>query len=176
MALREEKMDRYQPIIDELEKLRGEFQKVLDVGCGKGELLLEIAERFGVNCTGVDKKSSKISSARSAAIRKGLGSRLSFQAQKAEEIDLEDESFDVVVSAFTVHELDDQLRGIKEIYRVLKKGGTFICLDWGKGARVVPWQHPLSLEEMKELCEKANFKEVSVRPLDGKRLLCVARR
>jgi len=164
------------PVIKELEKLEGEFQTVIDIGCSDGNLLLQTVEKFSVNGVGVDKNSSRISSAQSKTAEAGLADTLSFFTQKAEKLDFAGESFDVTISCFCVHELDDQVCGLREICRVLKKGGSFICLDWTKGANVSPGQHTLSPEEMEELCKEASFREVSVEYLDERRILCVARR
>ncbi len=164
------------PVIKELEKLEGEFQTVIDIGCNDGELLIQTVKKFNVDGVGVDKNSSRISSARSKAATAGLTDTLSFFVQKAENLDFADGTFDVVISSFCVHEFDDQICGLRKICRVLKKSGTFICLDWTKGANVSPGQHTLSSEEMEELCKEAGFKEVAVEYLDERRILCVARR
>jgi ubiquinone/menaquinone biosynthesis C-methylase UbiE len=163
------------PVISELEKLKNGFNDVIDIGCGNGKMLLQIAEKFDVNGIGIDKSSSRISSARSEAIKNGLADNIRFSVQSAEELDFENESFDVAVSSFCIHELDDQVCGLREICRVLKKEGIFICLDWTKEANVSQGQRPLSVEEMEDFCSEAGFKEVHAEYLESKRIFCIAK-
>lgn len=163
------------PVISELENLKSGFREVIDIGCGNGKMLFQIAEKFPANGVGIDKNSSRISSARSEAIKKGLADNIKFSIQNAEKLDFGNESFDVAVSFFCIHELDDQVRGLSEICRVLKKGGNFICLDWTKGANVSPGQRPLSIEEMENFCKEAGFREVFAEYLENKRIFCIAK-
>lgn len=44
----------------------------------------------------------------------------------------EDESFDLCTISFGLRNIEDMETAIKEIYRVLKKGGVFVNLDLGK--------------------------------------------
>ena len=81
------------PVIKELEKLEGEFQTVIDIGCNDGELLIQTVKKFNVDGVGVDKNSSRISSARSKAATAGLTDTLSFFVQKAENLDFADGTF-----------------------------------------------------------------------------------
>ena len=163
------------PVIRELEKLKDSFRDVIDIGCGDGKRLLQIAEEFNINGVGIDKSSSRISSAKSEAIKRELTDKIGFYVQSAEKLDFEDESFDVAVSFFCIHELDDQVCGLKEICRILRKTGIFICLDWTKGANISPGQRPLSVEEMESFYKEAGFGEVYVKYLENKRIFCTAR-
>jgi ubiquinone/menaquinone biosynthesis C-methylase UbiE len=163
------------PVIQELEKLKDGFRDVIDIGCGNGKRLLQIVEEFNINGVGIDKSSSRISSAKSEAIKRGVADNIRFYAQIAEKLDFEDNSFDVAVSFFCIHELDDQVCGLKEICRILRKTGHFICLDWTKGANISPGQRPLSVEEMEDFCREAGFDEVYIKYLENKRIFCTAR-
>ena len=163
-------------ILSELERLRGEFQKVIDIGCGGGTLIRTIVQEFGVIGVGIDKKSSKVSSAESEAIANNLADKISFSEQRAEELSFGDESFDVAVSSLCIHELDDQVGGLREICRVLKPDGVFVCVDWTKAASVSHGQRPLAPQQMQEYCKEAGFREVSAEYLDEKRIFCLAKR
>jgi len=163
------------PVIQELEKLKDSFRRIIDIGCGNGKRLIHIAEEFNINGVGIDKSSSRISSAKSEAIKRELADNISFYVQSAEKLDFKNESFDVAVSFFCIHELDDQVCGLKEICRILRKAGIFICLDWTKGANVSSGQRPLSVEEMESFCIEAGFSEVCAKYLENKRIFCTAR-
>ena len=72
--------------------------QVIDVGCGKAELLIRLVERYGVRATGVDISPYFIDEAqRRAAARIPAGS-LELQRADAASHPVEPESFDMAVS------------------------------------------------------------------------------
>jgi ubiquinone/menaquinone biosynthesis C-methylase UbiE len=50
----------------------------------------------------------------------------------AEDIPLEDNSFDMVFCLFSFRDFQDKKKGLEEIYRVLKPGGQLVMCDAGK--------------------------------------------
>ena len=97
-----------------------EKQRVLDVGTGIGFLALPLAER-GHDVVGIDLSDEMILMARERAKKRGLD--LDLRIGDAESLDLEDESFDVVVSRWVLWTLPDPEKAISEWMRVLKPGG-----------------------------------------------------
>ncbi len=99
-------------IADELRMTYDEL-RILDVGCGTGANL-EMLKNFGES-EGVDVSDEALEFCRGKGLKvhKGL----------AEELPFEDESFEVVTALDVVEHLDDDVAGLKEMYRVLKKGG-----------------------------------------------------
>ena len=87
--------------------------KILDVGCGTGANL-EMLSQFG-EAEGVDVSDDALEFCR----RKGL------RAQKglAETLPFADEKFDITTALDVVEHLDDDIAGLKEMYRVTKRGG-----------------------------------------------------
>ena len=87
--------------------------KILDVGCGTGGNL-EMLEKFGT-AEGVDVSDDALEFCQSKGltVHKGLAEALPFA----------DESFDVVTALDVVEHLDDDISGLKEMFRVTKKGG-----------------------------------------------------
>jgi SAM-dependent methyltransferase len=61
----------------------GEGDRVLDVGCGRGELLIRIAERTGAGGLGVDASEEQIEVARAQAAARAPGEHLAFEARDA---------------------------------------------------------------------------------------------
>ena len=86
---------------------------ILDVGCGTGANL-EMLSQFG-KAEGVDVSDDALEFCK----RKGL------TAQKglAEKLPFGDESFDITTALDVVEHLDDDVAGLKEMFRVTKKGG-----------------------------------------------------
>jgi len=105
---------------------------VLDVGCGTGEIAIPAKIRAGKDghVHGIDPAPEMIAVARSKAARKGL--EIDFRVGVIESLPFADSSMDVVTSSLMMHHLPDDLkvRGLAEIYRVLKPGGRLLVFDF----------------------------------------------
>ena len=114
------------------EYVRGRDQRgitVLDVACGTGRLLGQLAQAFpGIAATGVDLSLPSLEEA-----RHHLRERRSVRLVQAngEALPFADATQDVVTSIFLYHELPAPVRRrvTAEIARVLKPGGLFIFID-----------------------------------------------
>jgi len=104
-------------------------KKLLEVGVGAGTDHLQWA-RAGLDCHGVDLTDEAIETTRRRLELYGLSSHL--QRIDAETLPFEDNSFDVVYSWGVIHHSDQPEKIIVEIHRVLKTGGTFIGMMYGK--------------------------------------------
>jgi len=65
---------------------------------------------------------------------------------RGESLPFADNTFDCVVSTFTLCSIEDVNRAIGEVYRVLKPGGRFLCLEHGLSPepQVQKWQRRLN--------------------------------
>ena len=107
-------------------------ERVLDVGCGTGALVLLVArEEPGAELTGIDPDPRALDLARRKAARAGIRAR--FDRGYCQELPYEAESFDVVLSSMMIHHLPTEAkRGLfREVARVLAPGGRFHALDFG---------------------------------------------
>lgn len=106
--------------------------KVLDVGCGTGNLTLTAMKYAGPSGStyGIDASPEMIEVAREKAKRSSPGTV--FDVGLIEKLPYPDASFDVVISRLVIHHLPDDLKrqGFKEIHRVLKPGGLFFLADF----------------------------------------------
>jgi ubiquinone/menaquinone biosynthesis C-methylase UbiE len=113
--------------IVELANLKGE-EIVLDLGCGTGNLTLEIAKKVK-RVIAVDFSEKMIAVARHKAKSLGL-ENIEFKAKDIRDIDLEN-FVDLAVSNFVIHHLiyEDKIEVLFTIYRALKKNGRVIIGD-----------------------------------------------
>ena len=96
--------------------------RVLDVGCGTGDLSIA-ARDAGGDVTGIDFAPVMLVRAR----RKAPG--IEWVEGDALALPFEAASFDVVVTGFTVRNLESAPRGLAEMRRVLRTGGRLAVLD-----------------------------------------------
>ncbi len=99
-------------------------ERVLDLGCGDGQLTRRIAAT-GASVTGVDSSPSMVEAARARGVAAEVG--------HAETLPFADRSFDAVFSNAALHWVHDQDAMMEQVYRVLKPGGRFVAEMGGHG-------------------------------------------
>ena len=158
--------------------------KVLDVASGTGEPALTLARRERtIEIVGVDAAEGMVNVAQDKVKKESL-KNISFSTMPAEKLSYADSSFDHVICRFGVMLFADPLAGLKEMYRVLKPGGTFVIVVWGDKEKMptMTWSYevfkdkvhaddmpPLSIVTslgapgvVDELLNKAGFSEFQV--------------
>ena len=106
--------------------------RVLDVGCGTGNLTLLIEERHpDADITGLDPDPKALARARRKAER--VAASICFDTGFGGELPYPDASFDRVFSSFMLHHLepDEKQRMLAEALRVLRPGGSLHVIDFG---------------------------------------------
>jgi SAM-dependent methyltransferase len=107
----------------------GRGLKVLDLGCGDGTTALPEARR-GAEVLGVDIASNLVSAGNRRAKDEGLAN-VRFQEGDATDLrDLDDESFDLVVSVFGAMFAPRPFEVAKEMVRVTRRGGRIVMGNW----------------------------------------------
>ena len=106
-------------------------ESVLDIGCGAGMDLLLAARRTGSagRAIGVDMTPAMIERAKRAAIKAAVWETVEIRRGMAEELPVDNESVDVVISNGVLNLSSDKLSAFGEIYRVLKPGGRLYLAD-----------------------------------------------
>jgi len=100
----------------------GRFRNALDVGCGEGRFC-RMLKAAGVAATGIDPTPALLDIARQ---RDPSGD---YQLGRAEWLEFEAASFDLVVSYVTLVDIPDFKAAIREMVRVLKPGGSLLIAN-----------------------------------------------
>ncbi|WP_379002120.1 class I SAM-dependent methyltransferase [Methylobacterium iners] len=119
---------------------RGDEQ-VLDIGTGRGLLLIGAAKRLGRRgqATGIDVwRSEDLSDNSLDRLAENVGlegveDNVALLTQDARQLSFPDASFDVVLSLFCIHNIEskaEQRQACREIARVLKPGGRVLVGEW----------------------------------------------
>ena len=132
----EEYRYRTEPFIHSVAQFtRYRGKKILEIGVGAGTDHLQWA-RAGAQCFGVDLTDAAIEITREHLRLHGLESRL--QRVNAEQgLPFDEGSFDVVYSWGVIHHAEHPKNIVEEIRRVLKPGGLFIGMMYGRRSPVV---------------------------------------
>jgi SAM-dependent methyltransferase len=127
----------WERLLDEL-ALSGDEQ-VLDLGCGRGAVLLAAARRLprgtaeGVDLwRSVDQSGNGELITRRNAEAEGVGERIDLHTADMRNLPLPDGGFDVVLSSLAIHNLPadaDRTKVLDEVVRVLRPGGRLVLAD-----------------------------------------------
>jgi ubiquinone/menaquinone biosynthesis C-methylase UbiE len=116
--------------------------RVLDLGCGIGNILIALAERtaFERPAIGVDVSPTLIELGQREVHKAGLDSRITLQVAPATKLPFGDDRFDVVLTSHVIKHLDDEAlaRALVEVARVLRPGGRFLIWEFKKSLLSAP--------------------------------------
>jgi ubiquinone/menaquinone biosynthesis C-methylase UbiE len=123
--------------------------RVLDVGCGPGQLANRLAREHGLEVTGLDLDPAMIERARANAERAVTAERRpTFVVGGVAALPFSDGSFDLVVSTLSMHHWADAAAGQAEIGRVLRPGGRALIWDIRPGVVPLHRQQPDPLDKV----------------------------
>ena len=114
-------------------------EKVLDVGCGRGLMMIGAAQRLTTGkATGIDlwrledQAENTPDAALENARREGVSDRITVETGDACALPFQDAAFDVVVSHWVIHNISasaDRARALDEMMRVLRPNGVLVLAD-----------------------------------------------
>jgi ubiquinone/menaquinone biosynthesis C-methylase UbiE len=150
-------------------------ERVLEVGCGTGEIAMRAKARTGPtgSVAGIDPSAEMIAVARQKAAQANLD--IDYRVASVEALPFADATFDVVLSSLMMHHLPEDLkpRALAEIRRVLKPSGRLLVVDFteptSRLGRLQPvWlvhrRLPSDVRDLPELLEAAGFAAVEAGP------------
>lgn len=107
-------------------------QKLLDVAGGTGDIarrFLDAAPRSSATICDISGEMLEVGRAK---LTPRYGERIAFVQGNAEELPFPDRSFDFFTIAFGIRNVTHIDRALAEAFRVLKRGGRFICLEFSE--------------------------------------------
>lgn len=105
---------------------------ILDIATGTGDLAIALSKIPNTQITGLDLSAGMLKVGEEKIAKKGLTTQISLQQGDSENLPFEDNSFDAITVAFGVRNFENLEKGLSEIYRVVKPGGTVAVLEFSQ--------------------------------------------
>ncbi len=133
------------PKNEHLKQLLEQGIRFLDIGCGNGNLIIQLAQSFG-NSTfvGVGPDVHGIKAAKSSIAHVGLKDKVSVEHMGGEDLPYNEE-FDMVSMVVTLHEIlpEVRTRAVQKAHRALKNGGYLLILDFPYPDKLEDFRNPM---------------------------------
>ena len=111
--------------------------KILDLGCGTGELLKILEDRFPLSeLTGIDLTEEML-----AVAKQKLSDNVELLLGSATSLPFDSKSFDWVIMSNVIGHLSDKKTALKEAHRVLKNPGKIVITDWTRDFQTMNLVH-----------------------------------
>ena len=107
-----------------------EPQTILDIATGTGDLAIMMGKNTNAKITGLDLSAGMLDVGRKKVKEAGLENRITMVQGDSENLPFEDNTFDCATVSFGVRNFENLEKGLAEINRVLKPGGTFVILEF----------------------------------------------
>lgn len=105
---------------------------ILDIATGTADLAIEAMSLKPESIIGIDLSEGMLQKGRIKIAEKKLESFISLRKGDSENLPFNDQYFDAITVAFGVRNFENLEKGLKEMYRVLKPGGSLVVLEFSK--------------------------------------------
>lgn len=107
-------------------------KKILDIATGTGDFALETLSLKPEKVIGVDISVGMLEVGKKKIKEKGVEDIIELQLGDSEDLQFEDNSFDAVIAAFGVRNFENLEKGLSEMFRVLRPGGSLVIIEISK--------------------------------------------
>jgi ubiquinone/menaquinone biosynthesis C-methylase UbiE len=108
--------------------------KLIDIGCGSGNIIIQIAEKLPhLELIGIDISAEILKRAAMRANEKNI--EIEFKEGSVEKLPFSDEFADFIISTFSLHHWSNPQNAFQEIHRVLKQDGVALIFDFRRDSR-----------------------------------------
>jgi demethylmenaquinone methyltransferase / 2-methoxy-6-polyprenyl-1,4-benzoquinol methylase len=105
---------------------------ILDIATGTGDFAIEALTLKPDKIVGVDISEGMLSFGREKIKKLGMDSVITLQSGDSERLAFEDNTFDAVIVSFGVRNFENLEKGLTDMCRVMKSGGTCVVLEFSK--------------------------------------------
>lgn len=158
-------------ILDSIDFKEG--YKLLDIGCSTGTLLIELRHKLGdkYELVGIDLSAKRMEKAK----KNSQNLNIKFEEGRIENIQYEDNYFDVILSTFLFHRLniESKKKGIKELKRVLKTNKKLLIIAVGKPTNPYSYFIGLFLRWIQEFKSNLHGEVIDILKENGFKILFV---
>lgn len=112
-----------------IERSRPFSGDILEVGTGKGYFAITLAKK-GYSLTSIDMSEEEHRAARLNIEYFGLSNRVVLKVENAEKMSFKDRSFNTIFSVNVIHHLENPLKVVDEISRLVARDGRIILSDF----------------------------------------------
>lgn len=110
--------------------LPSEGGSLLDLACGTGDFSIAAAKSVpGIMVTGLDLSEGMLEVMGQKVAAEGLSDKIGMKLGDGENLPFEEGTFDRVSIAFGIRNFENREQGLREMLRVLKKGGRIVILE-----------------------------------------------
>lgn len=102
---------------------------ILDIATGTGDLAISLAETNASKITGLDISLGMLDVGKTKVKAKKLDQKIDMIIGDSENLPFDDNTFDAITVAFGIRNFETLEKGLADILRVLKPGGTFVILE-----------------------------------------------
>ncbi len=158
--------DKIRPMLYKMiaEKIKN-AKYVLDVGCGNCELDIFLAKKLRCKIVGIDVNEGDITEAGSKTIENDVSDLVECIRNNAHNLKtISDDTFDVAILLYTLHELERPIKSLKQVKRVLISNAKLLILDFIKGSEAEKmWAERYYMpREIKSMLKRVGFEEIKI--------------
>lgn len=109
---------------------------LVDVGCGSGNLVVQIAHKFkDLDIIAIDVSKEILNLAIQRAAKNHLSEKIKFKIGDVDNVPLNDKSVDFIISSLSLHHWNNPKLAFNEFFRVLKDDGIILIFDFRRNSR-----------------------------------------